>query len=258
MKRLKQTIKRVRPLLGTFVEMTLRGEASVSLLNTWATAGFEIVGEIDRLMSFHKPDSDLSRLNRASPHEWVQVNRHTFKVLKTANEIFNLSKGIFDIRACSSFPAATGGESMNRPPTEAFGGDDYWRVRKTGPWRMDLGGIAKGYAVDCAVQKIKAISRGYALSGIVNAGGDLRRWGPEVQPIAVATSAVRTRETSPWLSPGKHVYMPAGHIMKKPKAVTVFSNQCLWSDALTKVMLLASPNIADACLKRYHARGIVL
>src|SRR5262249_39974826 len=94
--------------------------------------------------------------------------------------------------------------------------------------------------------------------GVVNAGGDLGRWGKEVVPVAVATSAVRTPETSERLSPAVHMKMPEGRPLTDSKAVSVFADRCLWSDALTKVMLLASPRIADRCLDRYGAKGMML
>jgi thiamine biosynthesis lipoprotein len=57
--------------------------------------------------------------------------------------------------------------------------DNRARWRRKG-W-VDLGGIAKGYAVDCGIAALRA--RGTA-SGIVNAGGDLRCFGAP-QPVHV-------------------------------------------------------------------------
>ena len=45
---------------------------------------------------------------------------------------------------------------------------------------LDLGGIAKGFAVD---QAIHALRRGGCSEAIVNAGGDLRRFGRTPHPI---------------------------------------------------------------------------
>ena len=54
-------MRRAKPLLGTFVEIAVAGaddgEAAVE-------AAFAAVARVHRLMSFHAPDSDLSRLNR--------------------------------------------------------------------------------------------------------------------------------------------------------------------------------------------------
>ena len=50
---------------------------------------------------------------------------------------------------------------------------------------LDLGGIAKGFAVD---QAIHALRRGGCTEAIVNAGGDLRRFGREPHPIYLRRS----------------------------------------------------------------------
>jgi thiamine biosynthesis lipoprotein len=247
-------LKRVRPLLGTYVEITLSGAVPEDTLNAWITAGFEAIEEIDQLMSLHKPDSDLSRLNQARPGDLVTVHPHTLKVLRASNELYRVSGGIFDIRCMTKFSPS----SLHGPPTELFGGDGIIRARKTGPWTFDLGGIAKGYAVDCGVEKIKKVSSGHRSSGVVNAGGDLRRWGKDAPPVAVATSSVRTPSSRERLCPAVHVQMPDGKILTEEKTVTVFADRCLWSDALTKIMLLAPQHIADRCLKRYAAYGWVL
>src|SRR4051794_19741584 len=98
MKFSKQKIKRVRPILGTFVEIRLEAEAPIELLHTWITAGFDQIEKIDRLMSFHRSESDLSRLNRSEPGHWVEVHPHTRHVLRASNQLFQASGGIFDIR----------------------------------------------------------------------------------------------------------------------------------------------------------------
>jgi len=240
-------LKRVRPILGTYVEITLTGTAPEDQLNAWITAGFEAVEEIERLMSRYLPESDLARLNQAEPGVWVTLDPHTVRVLKASNQLFRISKGIFDIR-CAAVPPS------REPPVELRG----TAARKTGPWTFDLGGIAKGYAVDYAVEKIKRLSHGHRITGVVNAGGDLRRWGKGAPPVAVATSAVRTPDSSDRLTAAPHVQMPQGKVLMEQKAVTVFSDRCLWSDALTKVMLMASPSIAERCLVKYQAWAIPL
>ncbi len=272
MKPSKQKLKRVRPILGTFVEIELHGDVSDENLNTWITEGFGAVEEIDRLMSFHRPDSDLARLNQAHPNVWVDVHPHTAKVLRASNKLYKDSRATFDIR-CGAYPHPPYGHPLPtrgrmRVPLVFCG----TRVCKTGPWTLDLGGIAKGYAVDCAVNVMKHLSRGRLIAGVVNAGGDLRRWGPGAPPVAVATSCVRSatqqalasRVASPMseataaLTEAIHVHMPSGKVLEDEKAVSVLSARCLWSDALTKVMLLAPQKVAQRCLRKYRAQGLVL
>ena len=51
--------------------------------------------------------------------------------------------------------------------------------------------------------------------------------------------------------------MPSGIPLKKPKTATVFADECLWADALTKIVLLSSEYIAVRCLDRYQARAVL-
>jgi thiamine biosynthesis lipoprotein len=241
---LKQKLKRVRPLLGTFVEITLSARAEIPELQQWITAGFEAVAEIDRLMSRFRDDSDLSRLNRAAPHEWIPVHPHTLAVLKAANRLWRDSQEAFDIRC----EVPVSGTPIQIRDT---------RVKKNGAWTYDLGGIAKGYAVDCAVRAIRRLAS-CRTSGVVNAGGDLRRWGSATTPISVATSTVRTPLSTERLTPAVHRQMPQGQVLTKPKTVSVLASRCLWSDALTKVLLSASQDVIDHCLRAYNAYGVVM
>ena len=56
-------VRRARPLLGTFVEIEAAGSSQAGVISA-IDAAFEAVATVNRLMSFHDPDSDVSRLNR--------------------------------------------------------------------------------------------------------------------------------------------------------------------------------------------------
>jgi thiamine biosynthesis lipoprotein len=264
MKSSRRKLKRVRPLLGTYVEITLLGNAPEASLNAWMTEGFGAIEEVDRRMSVYRADSDLSRLNRAAPGVWVQVHPFTREVLQVSNDLFMASKGVFDIR-CGAAPAGEAPVEVRRD-----------LARKTGLWSFDLGGLAKGYAVDLAVRRIRRRSFGYKLAGVVNAGGDLRAWGDctaagvvqlpvgktvRLRPLilsrtAAATSSVRTRLQA-GLSVATHVRMPSGQPLEQEQTVTVFAKRCLLADALTKVVMMAPPIVAAYCLASYRARALV-
>jgi thiamine biosynthesis lipoprotein len=277
-------VKRVRPLLGAYVEIELRGDAEEGFLNAVISEGFEAISEIDRLMSCHRSDSDLTCLNRTRPGTWVEVHPLTGEVLKASQELFLASRGAFDIRCGASLvdwgilPGPAGGRRFRSAPGNTapldFSGT---RVRKTGPWFLDLGGIAKGYAVDRAVERIRRLTS-RRLTGRVNAGGDLRVWGRDAVPVALrvegeeaawirpfemrrsaaATSSVRTRVAGPGGFPvSDHVKMPEGSPLRTAGTVTVFADQCLFADALTKVVLMGSSEIAADCLSSYQAGALV-
>ena len=273
-------LKRSRPLLGTFVEIEVRDEAADDALNAWVTRGFEAVAEVESRMSYFREDSDVSRLNRAPTGAWVDVHPWTARVLAHADEVFKASRGLFDIRCGSALaragvlpgrPPAGGarGADARRSPVETRGS----RARKTGPWVIDLGGIAKGFAVDQAVAAIKAASRGARSSGWVNAGGDLRAWGAasavavreglggfglrgiEIRCAAVATSSMRTGTGSGRESPA--AYVRRGRLVDREASATVIARSCWQADALTKVALLGARDRATRCLKVFAAKGVV-
>lgn len=282
---LSQKVKRSRPLLGTYVSIELQGLQEENILNQWITSGFESIAQVDSLMSFHRLDSDLSRLNQAKPDEWVKLHPDTIVVLQICRELFIFSDGIFDIR-CGQILVDQGilPKHINNHKTKIKISDQHVpfeidgnNVRKSDSWIFDLGGIAKGYAVDQAVAKIKNLSSDFQLSGVINAGGDLYAWGEKNVPIAaqilngtnkwlkpfkisetaVATSTVRIQSLSENLSKAAHIKMPEGKTYQDIKTITVLAPRCVWADALTKIVLLGSPDQAARCLSFYEAKAII-
>jgi thiamine biosynthesis lipoprotein len=266
MKSLNKKHKRVRALLGTFVAIELQGPVSTRQLDEWINQGFEAFAEVDRFMSIYRPESDIARLN-ARPGEWIKIHPLTRRVLTTANNLFLKSRGAFDIRCLPPAVFAASDSKRRQLPVEIRGE----RVRKTGSWQIDLGGIAKGFAVDLATERIQRSARGWVLSGSVNAGGDLRIWGRERQNVAVQVSgkwlsrlqitdtAVATssvRDGNARLSPAAHRRMPSATLETRPWTATVFAPRCIWADALTKIVLTA-PETAARCISSYNARAVV-
>src|SRR5215471_2367591 len=90
------SIRRAQPLLGTFVEIAAAGAASDALQPAIDSA-FSAVAQVHRLMSFHDPQSDVSRLNRQAFRRAVSVHPWTYKVLEAAREFNRRSYGVFDV-----------------------------------------------------------------------------------------------------------------------------------------------------------------
>src|SRR5579872_3587135 len=89
-------IRRARPLLGTFVEIEAAGPAQAEVVGA-IDAAFNAVSGVHRLMSFHEPDSDVSRLNREAFDRPVKVHEWTFAVLEASVELHRQSNGLFDV-----------------------------------------------------------------------------------------------------------------------------------------------------------------
>src|SRR5208283_167750 len=90
------SIRRARPLLGTFVEITAAG-APRPVMEEAVEAAFAAIAKVHRLMSLQEPQSDLSRLNREASSRPVEVHPWTFEVLGAAVEVQRRSGGLFDV-----------------------------------------------------------------------------------------------------------------------------------------------------------------
>ena len=178
-------MRRSEPLLGTFVTITVYGE-NRDALNAAVSAAFEEFRRIDSLMSIHRADSELSRLNARAASEPVVASPDLFRVIAKAQEIAGQTEGGFDItiRPLADLWGFIWKEY--RLPTESelgavLGRVNYRLVHLDAEQRavhflapgvsLDLGGIAKGYAVDCAIEKLRSIG---VTNALVKAGGDLR------------------------------------------------------------------------------------
>src|SRR5262249_51526459 len=175
------SVRRARPLLGTFVEITVEAVSRADA-NAAIKAAFDAVAQVHRLMSFHETDSDVSRLNREAWIRPVRVHAWTFSVLEAAVEMHRRSKGIFDVTVAPELQAMglLPGQQEAAPPAARARSPDAidlpadQTVRFRSDVAIDLGGIAKGFAVDRAL----AVLRGLGIeNGLVNAGGDLAAFG---------------------------------------------------------------------------------
>jgi len=180
-----ELVCRSEPLLGTFVTISVYGE-NRERVNAAVSAAFEEFRRIDGLMSIHRADSELSRLNARAAAEPLVVSPELFRVIAKAQEIAGQTEGSFDItiRPLADLWGFIWKEY--RLPTDeqlkAVLTRVNYRLVQLGEEKrtahflgagvsLDLGGIAKGYAVDCAIEKLR--SNGVT-DAMVKAGGDLR------------------------------------------------------------------------------------
>ena len=160
---------------------------------------------IDALMSPYKPDSELSRINREAAKHAVRISREQFDLIARAIEFSELSGGAFDITFASvgyMYDYRRGVEPSEAQIAQALPGINYRhlvldraqttiRFAREGV-RIDLGGIAKGHAVDRGIALLKKRGIRHA---IVQAGGDSRVLGDKRgRPWNVAIRDPRNRE----------------------------------------------------------------
>jgi thiamine biosynthesis lipoprotein len=150
----------------------------------------EVIAEMrrtDELMSTYKPESQLSLVNAHAHERPVEVDADIIEVVARALEMSRLSGGAFDI-TYASVGYLYDFRAHQRPSDQqiaaALPGVDYRQVQvdrdartirflRAGV-RIDLGGIAKGYAVDRSIERLRALGIEHAM---VNAGGDTRLLG---------------------------------------------------------------------------------
>lgn len=153
------------------------------------------VSDVDRVMSNWKPESDISRLNRADPGRWLDVPESLLLVLETALAIEAASNGAFDIGVAEAVAAWGFGPGASEAEVPAGGSRPVTRdnleldhanqrVRKHVPLCLDLSGIAKGYGVD---RLGEALSAAGVTDWLVGIDGEMRGKGskPDGSPWAV-------------------------------------------------------------------------
>ncbi|MDW7683322.1 MAG: FAD:protein FMN transferase [Bacillota bacterium] len=149
------------------------------------TAVFSEVAALESVLDRHVDGSDVSRINQAAGETPVAVSDVTLSVVRLALEIGRLTEGAFDITIAPLIELWGFGTGDVAVPTEeqrleALELVDYTRVQLEGENRiflpdpemqLDLGGIAKGFIVDRAVEFL--LDAGVT-SANFNAGGDIR------------------------------------------------------------------------------------
>jgi thiamine biosynthesis lipoprotein len=221
-------VRRARPLLGTYVEVTASGADHVRA-HAAIDRAFFAIETVHNLMSFQEPESELSRLNREGAGIMADLHPWTAQVLAVAAEIRERSQGVFD--------AAIGA-----------GG------------RVDLSGIAKGFAVDRAIEALRAAGVG---QGIVNAGGDLAVFGDDARQVAVCDPTDRSRfaatvtlSDEALASSGRAIDPRTGRLVEAIAGASVRAPTCMIADALTKVVAVIG-EAALPVLQHYDASAML-
>jgi len=141
---------------------------------------------IDKLMSYQRKDSLLNRINELAWQRPVKIDPNTYRVIDEALKISSLSNGAFDISIGPIEDIWHKAAKTNKSPTDK----ELAHAKKLVGWkkiilnkknstislavkgmRLDLGGIAKGYAID---KSIEALKKHGVICAMVDIGGDIR------------------------------------------------------------------------------------
>ena len=274
-------IRRCRPLLGTLVEIAIKATPT-AIVEAATDSAFEEIGIIHRLMSFHADDSDVTRINRGRAGEAVAVDARTCEVLSLALELNVATGGAFDVRVARHLQRAgllPSSAPMAATEPTAIGSFELrreCRVRKNSEeCTIDLGGIAKGYAVDRAAAVLR--SAGIS-SALINAGGDIAVIGGRPWPVALrdprnpnrilfetALSEGAVASSAGGFDPvlgsapvlGSIVDPASGSPAVLFAGASVRARSCMVADALTKVVLLMGEASGDI-LTSYRASAMTI
>lgn len=142
----------------------------------------------ESLMSTYLDASQVSQINAAPADQWITIDPQVATVLSAAQRFHERTDGAFDITARPLFQlwrrSAAAGHLPKAADIAAARGASNWkllqipdhRIRKQSTTvQIDLGGIAKGYAIDQAIEAMQAAG---CEGGLVDVGGDVRVFGP--------------------------------------------------------------------------------
>lgn len=269
--------KETRMMMGTFVEVTSAHKEAAGI-------AFSEIQRIESLLSKYVPESEISRLNNQGS---ITASPETRQILQKAQEFYKFSNGAFDVTIGPLLDLWGFSDKKYRRPQDAeiakalesvgsrhiLIGDDTVELNKTG-MKIDLGAIAKGYAVDMAVKRLK--SRGID-SALINAGGDIFCLGNKggspwriaikhpaktgfvkylnLQNKAVATSGGYEQYFN---SNGKaltHIIDPRRGlpVENKTVSVTVITEDCLTADAIATIAFVEGRSGIERLKKAFNA-----
>lgn len=289
-----QLFKRHRLLMGTLVEISVveRDEDEVAAAIDDAFAEMK---RIEGLMSRWIAESEVSKINGLAAIRPTRVSPEVLKVIRRAGEISKASGGYFDISIGGlldlwGFEGDGGRVPGKNEVDEALCSVGYKGIhvdvtassvelRRKG-MRIDLGGIAKGYAVDRAFEVLA--SRGYG-NLIVNAGGDMRVGGKkpkgpwiigiqdprdrsrmlatlDASDVCVATSGDYERYFTVEGKRYHHLLDPfTGFPARGCRSVTILAKDALSADALATAVFVMGPKRGLDLIERMEeVEGLII
>ncbi len=168
--------------MGTFFTIAIYGDVDADSARAAIAAAFDTIRVVENHTSTNLPESDIARLNRHSGKDFVGLWDDLASMLRMATQVSRASGGAFDV-TIGAETALWGFENQPLKPPDSSAVDsclklvnyrdlvlDGNRAKLARPgMRLDLGGVAKGWAVDRVFDWL--LARGY-LDVMVDGGGD--------------------------------------------------------------------------------------
>lgn len=285
--------------MGTQVVITAytSPEIGEEALKSKLQKAFDEVKRLELLMTTWREDSEVSRINAAAGKAAVSVGQETFDVIEKSRWIAKESGGVFDI----TFEAMKGlwkfdEDKLDRIPDKAavdaarklidwrrIEVDDEARSVKIGPkQKINLGGIAKGYAVDAAAKVLGAEG---LKAFFIRAGGDLYVRGRKPDGNAFRVGVRDPRHKNPgeffaMIEVEDHAFSTAGdyerffihdgkryhHIIDPrtgwpataSRSVTIWARDAFTADAIDDAVFILGPERGLALVESIDDCGAVI
>jgi len=275
-----QRFQAVEQHMGTLVSIRVYAPNSV-LAQRAIEKAFNRIRDLDNALSDYKADSEVSRLATGKP---VPAGADLLAVLTVAQQVAEETNGAFDVtagalthlwREVRKTPRLPGDEELRAALAQCGhthlqlnAGRRTVLLKKEG-MKLDLGGIAKGYAADAALAELRTAGIRRA---IVAVSGDIAIGDPppgrtgwqieiaggqviELRNAAVSTSGDREQQ---WEIGGKrysHILDPrTGKPLESSREVTVVTDRCAISDALATAISVTGTTYESAFTKRHRTR----
>lgn len=272
--------------MGTFVDIAVH-DHDKHLLKDYASVAKRTFGEMENILSVFKPDSEISKMNRSAGKSSVPISLHTRDMLKLALKYAEISNGCFD-PTIEPLVRFWGFSTKDVPDKIDVAGvraamrnvgykhliltEDSARLDKTG-MHLNLGGIAKGYAIDICYDKLRALG---AVNMMINLGGNIKCHGTSTEgkpwtigvrnpfqldkivgtielssDMAIATSGNYEQFVTIGGERYTHIIDPRnGYPVKGMAGVTVISASATEADAMSTSLFVLGMTESKTALKR--------
>lgn len=261
-----------------------------------ADAAFERAAEIAEAVDYFSETSEVAEINRAKAYEPITVGEDTAAILRTALEIYKNSDGAFDVTTAPLKDLWQFSKGAHQPPPQTeidfalkkVGSDKIILNKNTvtkteDNVKIDLGGAAKGYAVDCVKRVLDEYHVDHAL---IDFGGSIGvvgrnpsrsdgKWSVGIQkPFGKAGEYAKVIETTDKSVVTSGIYQryfewngEMYHHIINPKdgypsrsgisGVNIICDSALLADCLSTAYLVMGKNGGESLVERYGAMAEV-
>lgn len=252
-----------------------------------ATAAFMEVDRLEGELSRYVENSDISRINNLPANQALQLGLDAFECLKLSAKMYAETNGAFDITIGSLLNYWRENKCPRIPSTEKLNlalkrtGTDLLQLNEAehtvrlsaSPVLIDLGGIGKGYTVDCIAELLKEwsidtalISGGYSSVLALDAPPGTQGWPltlsnpADRKQVLVRTYLQHGALSGSGLQKGRHIIDPrTGQPVEGKLAAWSSAANAATADALSTAFIIMSPDeIEQYCSLHPNIRAMVI